>query len=100
MYIILTKMEGIAEAFEKTLVTKEGETLADVLASIRDELKKMNDASKQKKTSNIFDLLSGGLPRMSNNEDEEDDEEEEEEDEDDEENEKEHDEEAGDETKE
>eukprot|EP00960_Hanusia_phi_P060594 764553-Hanusia_phi.AAC.2 len=80
-------MENLREDMNKLFITKEGETLIDVLAGIRDELKKMNQKNEQKKPNSIFDLLGGGMNSFSNNEndDDEDDDEEEDDDQDDEE---------------
>jgi len=55
------------------LRTSNNESIADILASIRDELVKMNNSSKIQNTPNIFDLLGKS---MANNDDDEDDEEE------------------------
>lgn len=71
-------MDKIAEQY---LITKEGETLVEILASIRDELKKMNEKKTTKKTNSIFDLLSGGMkgfPQEEEDDDDDDDDEDEE----------------------
>lgn len=52
------------------LRTSNNESIADVLASIRDELVKMNNSSKIQNTPNIFDLLGKS---MANNDDDDDD---------------------------
>ena len=52
------------------LRTSNNESIADILASIRDELVKMNNSSKIQNTPNIFDLLGKS---MTNNHDDEDD---------------------------
>jgi phosphopantothenoylcysteine synthetase/decarboxylase len=64
------------------LRTSNNESIADILASIRDELVKMNNSSKIQNTPNIFDLLGKS---MANNDDDDDDIDEEDEEEDDEE---------------
>tara|TARA_Y100000389_G_C17446090_1_gene511682 strand:- start:181 stop:408 length:228 start_codon:yes stop_codon:yes gene_type:complete len=64
------------------LTSSNGESIADILASIRDELIKMNTTSKIQTTPNIFDLLGKS---MSNNQEDEEDEEDDDDDDDDEE---------------
>lgn len=63
------------------LYTSNNESIADVLASIRDELVKMNNSSKIQNTPNIFDLL--GKSMNQNNDDDDDDIEDDDEDDDD-----------------
>jgi hypothetical protein len=67
------------------LRTSNNESIADILASIRDELVKMNNSSKIQNTPNIFDLLGKSMANNDDDDEDIDEDEEEEEEEDDEE---------------
>ena len=73
------------DSLHKYIVSSNGESIADILSSIRDEIVKMNNTPKQSQnTPNIFDLLGKSM-NMNEAEDEDDDEDDDDEDDEDEE---------------